>query len=77
MQFCTISGQIAPIKKIQEQPVTLFGQIVAPLIDAINQAFNTGNILIRGLGGTGSIFCMPKLEIRQVLLRHRPLKPGQ
>jgi hypothetical protein len=55
----------------------LFGQIVASLIDAINQAFNTGNILVAGLGGTGSILCVPKLEICQVLLRNHPLEPGK
>jgi hypothetical protein len=55
----------------------LFGQIVAPLVDAINQAFNTSNLLVARLRGTGSILCVPKLEIRQVLLGHRPLESGE
>ena len=77
MQFCTASGQIPAIEKIQKQPVTLLSQIVSPLVDAINQAFNAGNILICGSGGTGRVLGVPKLEIRQMLLRYRPLEPGK
>ena len=77
MQFCTASGQIPAIEKFQKQPVTLLGQIVSPLVDAINQAFNTGNILIRGPRGTGRVLGVPKLEVRQVLFRHNALEPSQ
>jgi hypothetical protein len=68
MQFCTRSGQVLPVEKIQQQHITLLGEVVTPLVGAVDETLDPGKIAIAGSGSTSLVLCMPQLEIGQVLL---------
>ncbi len=38
MEFGAGSGQVLPVEKVQQQHITLFSEIVAPLVGAVNEA---------------------------------------
>ena len=73
MQFGSASGQVLPAEELEQQHIALFGEIIAPLVGVINEALGPGYIVVAGLRRAGRIFRVPKLEIGQVLLRHRAL----
>ena len=77
MQFGSGSGQVLPVEEIEQQHIALFREIIAPLVGAIDEAFGPGDVVVAGLRRAGRILRVPKLEIGQVLLRHRALQSGQ
>ena len=77
MQFGSGSGQVLPAEELEQQHIALFREIVAPLVGAIDEALGPGYVVVAGLWCAGHILRMPKLEIGQVLLRHRSLQPCQ
>ena len=77
MQFGSGSGQVLPAEELQQQHIALFGEIIAPLVGAIDEALDPGYVVVAGLRRAGRILRVPKLEIGQVLLRHRALQSGQ
>ena len=77
MQFGSGSGQVLLAEELEQQHIALFGEIIPPLVGAIDEALGPGYVVVAGLWCSGHILRMPKLEIGQVLLRHRSLQPGQ
>ena len=77
MQFGSASGQVLPAEELEQQHIALFAEIVAPLVGAIDETLGPGQVLVAGMRRSGLILRVPKLEIGQVLLRHRTLQPGQ
>lgn len=63
-------GQVAGAEMVEQEQVAALGEIVAPLVNAINGALDFGDFVIGGMRSTRAVFGMPELEIRQMLGDH-------
>jgi len=60
-------GGVLTGEVVQEPEIDLFDQVIATLVEAVDSAFDTGDIGVGGLGVTGLVFFVPEVEVFTML----------